>query len=252
MTEGVADTALRVGDLQAVIPALATQAIVEVGLEDDAGAVATIRQAIERRGDIREAALSAWLAFESADALTAVSLREPESPALRDGLELVASFCTRIAPVVLARGDLVQVEVRQALFGAAVEQLASLAQRAGVPVSLPDAEVIGRSAALSILDREHRPFDAARIRLWLAEEKGGSQELALPSRRSTSLARIRTWLGRIGSVQRLGEGGYVIRPGGRGTSDVKHRNCVTRARCGPVFVPVTARHWPAVTPNLIH
>ena len=160
-----------------MLPALATQAIIKVGLEDDAGAVDMLRQAIERRGDITEAILSAWLAFESTDALTALFLREPASPALRDGLELVASFCARIAPDVLARGDLVQVEVRHALFGAAVEQLASLAQRAGVSVSLPDAEAIGRSGALPILDREHRLFDGARIRLWLAEEAGGSAEL---------------------------------------------------------------------------
>ena len=178
LTAGVADIALRVGDLQAVLPALTTQAIIKVGLEDDTGALAMLRQAIERRGDIREASVSTWVTFETADALTAIFLRDPASSALRDGLELVGSFCVRIAPAALARGDLVQVEVRHALFGAAVEQLASLAQRVGASVSLPDAEVMGRSAALAILDREHRRFDAARVRLWLAEEGGGSSELS--------------------------------------------------------------------------
>ena len=177
MTAGVADMALRVGDLQAVLPALTTQALIKFGLEDDAGALAVLRQAIDLRGDIREANVSTWVAFEAAAALTASFLRDPASSALRDGLELLASFCTRIAPATLARGDLVQVEVRHALFGAAVEQLASIAVRVGVSVSLPDGDLMTRSAALAIVDRERRRFDSARIRLWLAEEAGGSAEL---------------------------------------------------------------------------
>ncbi len=179
MTVEVPETALKVADLQAVLPALVTQAVIKVGLEDDVGAVETMRLAIERRGDTTEGVLSAWLAFEATDALTNLFVREPDSPALREGLELVASFCKRIAPDTLARGDLVQVEVRHALFGAAVEQLASLGERTGVSVSLPDAETAGRLAALPILDREHRLFDAARIRLWLAEEGGGRADLVL-------------------------------------------------------------------------
>ena len=42
---------------------------------------------------------------------------------------------------------------------------------------LPDVPS-GRADALPVLDREHRLLDAARIRLWLAEEAGGSPELA--------------------------------------------------------------------------
>ena len=81
-----------------------------------------IRLAIERRGDTREGSLSIWVTFEMADAFTAVFLRDPDSPAVREGLELMAEFCRRIAPDALAQGDLVQVEVRHALFGAAVAQ----------------------------------------------------------------------------------------------------------------------------------
>jgi adenylate cyclase len=177
MTADVVETALRVADLQAVLPALVTQAVIKVGLEDDAGAIDAIRLAIERRGETREASLSTWAAFEAADAFTAIVLRTPDSPAVRDGLELMAAFCTRIAPDALARGDIVQVEVRHALFGAAVEQFGSLARRLGVSVSLPDVPS-GRAGALAVLDGEHRVFDAARIRLWLAEEAGSSAELA--------------------------------------------------------------------------
>ena len=177
MTAEVPETALRVADLQAVLPALATQVVIKVGLEDDAGAVEAIRLAMERRGDTREGILSTWFVFEATDALTATVVRDPDSPALRDGLELVASFCARIAPVALARGDLVQVEVRHALLGAAVEQLGSLARRLEMAMPLPDVPS-GRADALPVLDREHRLLDAARIRLWLAEEADGSPELA--------------------------------------------------------------------------
>jgi adenylate cyclase len=177
MTADVPETALKIADLQAVLPALVAQAVIKVGLEDDAGALEMIRLAIERRGDTREGILSIWTAFEVADAFTAILLRAPDSAALRDGLELMAAFCVHIAHDALARGDLVQVEVRHALFGAAVEQLGALARRTGTPVSLPDVPS-GRSGALPVLDREHRLFDAARIRLWLAEESDGSAELS--------------------------------------------------------------------------
>ena len=72
MTAEVPETALRVADLQAVLPALATQVVIKVGLEDDAGAVDAIRLAVERRGDTREGILSTWFAFEATDALTAI------------------------------------------------------------------------------------------------------------------------------------------------------------------------------------
>ena len=170
------ETALKVADLQAVIPGLVTPAIVKIGLEEDAGAMALLREAIDRRGDIREGMLSTWLVFEAADAFTALSRRDPSSPALRDGIELVGSFAGHIAPVALTRGNLVATDVRHGLFGAAVEQLASLSSRLGVSVALPEAPG-GRSGALPILDQEHRRFDAARIRLWMWEETGGSPEL---------------------------------------------------------------------------
>jgi hypothetical protein len=177
ITGDVIEPALRVADLQAVLPALATQVVIRVGLGDDAGAIETMRLAIERRGDTKEGILSTWFAFEATDALTTMFVRDRASSALRDGIEVIASFCTHIAPAALARGDLVQAEVRQALFCATVEQLGTLAARLDVGVSLPDVPS-GRSDAVPVLDREHRLLDAARIRLWLAEEEDGSPELA--------------------------------------------------------------------------
>jgi tetratricopeptide (TPR) repeat protein len=174
ITEGSVETALRIGDLQAVMPTMATIARIRIGLEDDAGAIAAFRRAIERRGDIVERSLSAWVTFEGADVLTTLFVRDPGSPMLAEGLELVSSFARRIVDDILAGGDLTNVEVQGALFGAAIEQLASLAGRAGVSVALPVVPG-GRAEALGVLDREHRLFDAARIRLWLAEDGDPSQ-----------------------------------------------------------------------------
>ncbi len=111
ITAGVADTALRIGDLQAVIPVLTTQFAIQIGTEEDAGAVASLREVIERRGDISETVLSPWFAFEAADGLTTIFVRDPDSAALREGLELLGSFCARIAPDVLRTGDLAGLEV---------------------------------------------------------------------------------------------------------------------------------------------
>jgi hypothetical protein len=178
MTADLAESALKVSDLQAVLPTLATLAIIRFGNEDDAGALDMLRGAIERRGDIDEAIMSPWLAFEATDALELRIARDPTSRPLRDTVELLASFCRRIARDVMAGGDLVQVEVREALFAASVEQLGSLARRIGASVDLPDGIPGGRASALAVLDREHRRFDAARIRLWLAEEGEGAADLA--------------------------------------------------------------------------
>jgi hypothetical protein len=89
----------------------------------------------------------------------------------------MAGYARAITEDVAAAGDIVAVDVRQALFGAAVEQLAFLAGRVGVDFDAPSEPLPGRREALSVLDREHRTFDASRVRLWLAEA-GTDSELA--------------------------------------------------------------------------
>jgi hypothetical protein len=178
---GVADTARRIGDLQAVLPALVTRATILIGQEEDGGAVAAWREAVERRGDIRDGILSAWVAFEAADGLTTIHARHPDSTEVRDGLQLLAGFCVTIAPDVLRPGDLVQAEVRRTMLGAAVDQLASLARRTGSTIDLPQGDFVGRADALPVLDREHRLFDAARVRLWLAEDGTAPDQLPVAS-----------------------------------------------------------------------
>jgi hypothetical protein len=70
-------------------------------------------------------------------------------------------------------------QVGRALFGAAVEQLEALSRAAGLPPpALPIGEAFpGRSEATTVLDAEHRLFDGARIRLWLAEQAGDAARL---------------------------------------------------------------------------
>ena len=99
-------------------------------------------------------------------------MRDPDSPHLREGMAILADFSTRIEQDIAGSGDLVQVDVRHAMYGAAVEQLRSLARRVDVSATLPSNLRHGRSSALAVLDGEHRLFDAARIRLWLAEDDG--------------------------------------------------------------------------------
>jgi class 3 adenylate cyclase/tetratricopeptide (TPR) repeat protein len=174
MTSGMVERALPIGDLQAVIPSLVTQAVIRFGLEDDAGGVDALAQAMEARADRSERLLSAWMTFEATDLLSALLSRDASSPHLRRGVALMSAFAQRIAKDVQAGGDVVSVEVQQALFGAAVEQLAGVARHADVPVQLP-AGAPSRTDALVVLDREHRTFDAARIRAWLARDGDASQ-----------------------------------------------------------------------------
>jgi class 3 adenylate cyclase/tetratricopeptide (TPR) repeat protein len=166
---GAAETGRQIGDLQAVLPTAAALAASQAGLGQDADAVATVTQAIERRGANRESTISTWLLFEAVDALTLISLRDASSVALRSGVEALAAFVGVLAPDATRKGDLVQAEVRRALFGAAVDQLGRLAASAGVAWAPPKDSFPDSSAALAGLDREHRRFDAARIRLWMAE-----------------------------------------------------------------------------------
>jgi hypothetical protein len=62
----------------------------------------------------------------------------------------------------------------RAMVGAAIEQIGLLCRRLGMPP--PAIEGVpplpGRADAAVVLEREHRLFDAARARLWVAEESG--------------------------------------------------------------------------------
>jgi len=168
-TAGVVETATRVGDIQAVLPAFATQVAIHAGMGDDATAVDDIRRAIGLRGTAAESNLSAWFLFEATDTLALIAVRDPGSAAVRAGLEALVGFASVVAPDVARGSGLVQSEVARALFGAAVEQLGSLSPAAGA-ASVPSVDSIpGRAEAITVLDREHRIFDAARVRLWLAE-----------------------------------------------------------------------------------
>jgi class 3 adenylate cyclase/tetratricopeptide (TPR) repeat protein len=173
-----AETSARIGDIQAVLPPMAALAAAQAGLGDDAAAVATIRRGIERRGTRTEPTISTWYLFEATDALSTIAARGPSSAALREGLDAVTAFARLVAPDAARSGDLVQVAVRQAAFGASVEHLARLAAGAGATIEPPTDPFPGTAEALELLDREHRTFDVARILLWQAEAGEPVRDLA--------------------------------------------------------------------------
>ena len=163
------ETSSRIGDIQAVLPPLAALAAAQAGLGEDASALASIRRAIELRGTRREAVISSWLLFEATDTLSAIAARDRSAPVVRDGIDTLAAFARILAPDAAMGGVLIQVNVRQVVFGAAVDQLVRLAREAGIPVERPAQPFPGTVEALALLGQEHRPFDVARIRLWMAE-----------------------------------------------------------------------------------
>ena len=57
-----------------------------------------MRQAIELRGDRRESIITSWFLFEGADTLTVIARRDPESAALRRGLETLTAAGDRRRP----------------------------------------------------------------------------------------------------------------------------------------------------------
>jgi hypothetical protein len=164
-----AETSARIGDVQAVLPSSAALAAAQAGIGDHRAVVATIDRAVERRGELRESIISSWFLFEATDTLTAIAAVDPASADLRAGIASLATFARVLAPEAARGGDLVQAEVRRALFGAAAEQLSRLARMVGVDFTASGDAFPGSEQALAILDREHRVFDAARVRLWLAE-----------------------------------------------------------------------------------
>jgi class 3 adenylate cyclase/tetratricopeptide (TPR) repeat protein len=163
------ETSERIGDIQAVLPPLAAQAAAQAGLGDDEAAVASIERGIELRGTRNEPTMSAWYLFEVTDTLSTIASRDRSSAPLRDGLVSVASYARTLGPDAARTGDLVQVAVRQAGVGAAVDQLGRLASVAGVAFEPTAESWPGTDAALELLAHEHRPFDVARILLWKAE-----------------------------------------------------------------------------------
>ena len=93
-----AKTSERIGDIQAVLPPLAALAVAQVGLGEDAAALATIEHGIQLRGTRTEPTMSAWYLFEVTDTLSAIASRDRSSALVRDGLESVAAFARILGP----------------------------------------------------------------------------------------------------------------------------------------------------------
>jgi class 3 adenylate cyclase/tetratricopeptide (TPR) repeat protein len=178
LASAATDVSSRIGDIQAVLPPMVALAAAQAGLGEDASALASIRRGIELRGPRTEPTISSWFLFEVTDTLSAMAARDRSSALVRDGVETVAAFARALAPHAARSGDLVQSAVRQAAVGAAVDQLARLAQSSRAAFDPPPETFPGTADALALLDREHRQFDVARINLWLAEAGEPAPELA--------------------------------------------------------------------------
>ena len=173
-----ADTSSRIGDVQAVLPPLAALAAAQAGLGEDASAVASIRRAIELRGDRPEAVISSWLLFELTDTLSAIAARGRSPAVVGEGIASLAGYARVMGPAAAKPGDLVHVVVRQAVVGAALDQLDRLATGTGTTLERPAEPFPDTATALALLEREHRPFDVARINLWMAEAGEAASDLA--------------------------------------------------------------------------
>ena len=160
--------------------------------------MAALHRAIDRPGSADDGTLGAWFLFEATDLLTAASIRDEGATGtvLRDGARLLAGFAVAIEPAVGIGGERAVATVREALFGAAVEQLARLGE---VPALANAGRFPGRAEALAVIDEHHRIFDAARIRLWLAEETP-DPSLAAEARSTFEALGAHPYLGRATSV----------------------------------------------------
>jgi hypothetical protein len=138
-------------------------------LGEDGAALDGMRRAIELRGTSPEAVISSWLLFEMTDTLSAMATRDRSSVVVRDGIDSLARYSRAVGPAAAMDGALVQVQVRQAVVGAAIEQLARLARDAGTGFEPPAESFPSTTQALAVLAQEHRTFDVARINLWMAE-----------------------------------------------------------------------------------
>jgi adenylate cyclase len=177
LVAGPAEAAVRIGDQQAYLPALAALGQAQVGSGDAAAVVSALQRAIELRGSSTEGVMSSWFLFEATDAVTSIIRHGADprhDPAATGGVELLSRFASRIAPDAALPGPSAQMAVRRALVGAAAEQLTQLCGLLGLTLPVLEAEIVfpGRADAADTVEREHRLFDAARIRLWLGEERG--------------------------------------------------------------------------------
>jgi tetratricopeptide (TPR) repeat protein len=161
------EVAVEIGDMQAYVPLFVALAQAQRGVGEEAAAIAALERVIELRGDRPENNLTAWYLFEAAD-VCAWLTREPASPAaVTDAVARLDAFAASVAALMAGRGTDPELLVRRALYGAAAAHLRHLRGGTGSP---DPAGEMRRWA--DDLDAAQRIFDAARVRLWTAEQGG--------------------------------------------------------------------------------
>lgn len=161
------EPAFQIGDLQAYLPVVAALAHAQAARGEASAAADVVERAAERRGQMIEGLISTWFLFETTD--VAMSLNRAGDEA---GIAQLRPLAMRWLDLVVATAhpsaNPAAEATRQALLVGARLCLALLADaREGEQASAADAEAGLRAART--LDEAHRYFDAARIRLWLAE-----------------------------------------------------------------------------------
>lgn len=162
--------AMQVGDFQAIGPMTMALAHAEAGLGAADRAAIAVHETVRRAVDAGDPSDVAWALFEAADVLTTVMAYESDVAARAVvGLRHLAAAA---ADVLSIGGTPAEVAGRRALLSASLAQLASLSRRLGSPApAIRDGALpLERAGAAEQLETAHRPFDVARVRLWLAED----------------------------------------------------------------------------------
>lgn len=203
------EAAIEINDLQAYAPTLIALAHTRRGLGEARSAVDAIERGLVLRGETREANISSWYLFEGADLATWLAAN---GRAGGDGpdetvrlVALLHGLAVRMENDVARGGTEPELLVRRALYGAGTTAVRALAASSDATpaavarrVDAPDVEPLLRAAA--DLDRADRIFDAARVRLWVAE-LGRADVAAVDAARSV-FARLRAgpYLGRLARI----------------------------------------------------
>jgi adenylate cyclase len=165
------ETAVQIDDLQAYGPAFMALAHVERGLASDEAAAAAVARGVDLMGEAPDSNVSSWYLFEAVDVAGWLRRASGDRADQALGGQLLPAVDRLIGSLARRRGlggTQPELIVSGALFGAA-QALRSLIS------SEPDEPEAVRKRLLAWaddLDSTHRIFDAARIRLGVAETFG--------------------------------------------------------------------------------
>jgi adenylate cyclase len=195
LTDALREVAVTINDLQAYAPMLMAAAHAARGTGDPEGAVDHLEHCLRLRGSTVEHDISTFFLFEGTDVLSWLHRSaETDRRTMERGLELLRRLVDHLDATAPSIGLPPVLAVRNAVGGAARLHLRRLSGETG------DGEEFRRAmtAHADQLRAVARPFDAARVDLWLSEVVGDADarqraEAAFEELRAQPyLERIRT------------------------------------------------------------